>query len=208
MPPKLTKIMNHLTRIIVNILSKFWANLKREIKEIKHVWSFKSITETNKSAPSTNKTNRTSITSIKFLAYFLPAMIFTYFWRPIIFYMGVSTGSSQIGDIGIYINMLVICAYIMMITITYQRGIETGKKYLTIFPILSFIFDYIIAFIPFVPTVMNVLVVILAVYKENKPNDIVVPPNGRDEIECPLCAELILAKAIKCKHCGEHVSPN
>lgn len=31
-------------------------------------------------------------------------------------------------------------------------------------------------------------------------------PPRRDEIECPHCAELILAKASLCKHCGQRVA--
>lgn len=32
-------------------------------------------------------------------------------------------------------------------------------------------------------------------------------PTGRDERECPYCAERILAKAKVCKHCGREVAP-
>ncbi|MBS0489722.1 hypothetical protein [Phenylobacterium sp.] len=34
------------------------------------------------------------------------------------------------------------------------------------------------------------------------------PPLAGDYAECPYCAELILKKAIKCKHCGEFVGSN
>jgi len=33
------------------------------------------------------------------------------------------------------------------------------------------------------------------------------PPSGREERECPYCAETILAKARVCKHCGKEVQP-
>ena len=29
---------------------------------------------------------------------------------------------------------------------------------------------------------------------------------GKDQINCPYCSELILKKAVKCKHCGEFLS--
>lgn len=32
-------------------------------------------------------------------------------------------------------------------------------------------------------------------------------PSGREERECPYCAELILKKARVCKHCGRDVEP-
>ncbi|HJQ40068.1 MAG TPA: hypothetical protein VKB93_23225 [Thermoanaerobaculia bacterium] len=32
-------------------------------------------------------------------------------------------------------------------------------------------------------------------------------PGGREERECPYCAELILKKARVCKHCGRDVEP-
>ena len=32
-------------------------------------------------------------------------------------------------------------------------------------------------------------------------------PSGREERECPYCAELILKKARVCKHCGRDVDP-
>jgi hypothetical protein len=34
-----------------------------------------------------------------------------------------------------------------------------------------------------------------------------LPERASDERECPHCAELIKAKAIKCKHCGSQVEP-
>ncbi|QEF96148.1 hypothetical protein Mal15_01740 [Stieleria maiorica] len=29
---------------------------------------------------------------------------------------------------------------------------------------------------------------------------------GRDEVECPSCAELVLRKAVRCKHCGHDLA--
>ena len=38
-----------------------------------------------------------------------------------------------------------------------------------------------------------------------KPIAIIGGSDGRDEIDCPFCAERILAKAMVCKHCGKKV---
>ena len=51
-------------------------------------------------------------------------------------------------------------SYVIMIFVSYRRGIANNRKFLIAFPIVGGFFDIVLGFIPFVPTMFNVLAIV------------------------------------------------
>lgn len=103
------------------------------------------------------------------------------------------------------VMVLLLISYVGMSVVSYFRGKVSGKKYLFAFPIVGGVFDLILVFIPFVPTVMNIITIVMGMSDAKESADNANNKIDREEIECPSCAELILKKAKKCKHCGTDI---
>lgn len=99
----------------------------------------------------------------KFATIFIIAMIPTYLLRGSYLFnsfqnLGDLAAISSQGDA---MNWLMVLCYIIMVGITYKRSKSLDKSYLTVFPVLSGIFDIVLIFIPLVPTLLNILTLIL-----------------------------------------------
>ncbi|MEX2963176.1 hypothetical protein [Microbulbifer sp. TYP-18] len=100
------------------------------------------------------------MSNIKFLIIYLIAMVLTYLWRFAI--LGAAfDDSTDIGDMGNTVNILMLASYAIMAFVAYSRGKAIGKGYLAAFPIVGAVFDLVLVFVPFVPTVMNILTIVL-----------------------------------------------
>lgn len=150
--------------------------------------------------------NRNSIkadimSNVKFLILYIILMVPTYFWRFGLIGSAIG-GGDDLEEINNAVMMLLLISYVGMALVSYFRGKRSGKKYLFAFPLVGGVFDLILVFIPIVPTVMNIITIVMgmsdAKEAENEPTENI----EREEVECPACAELILKKARKCKHCG------
>ena len=64
-----------------------------------------------------------------------------------------------------------LAALLVLVVITWFRGVLIDKKWLLIFPLLATVFDLapLLSFIPLVPTVMHLLAIILGVASKTAP---------------------------------------
>ncbi|MBC6907085.1 hypothetical protein DWB84_16700 [Saccharophagus sp. K07] len=146
------------------------------------------------------------MSNVKFLILYIILMVPTYFWR-----FGLIGSAMDGGDDFENLNntamVLLLISYVGMAVVSYFRGKGSGKKYLFAFPVVGGVFDLILVFIPFVPTVMNIITIVMGMSDDKESaGDTSINKTDREEIECPACAEVILKKAKKCKHCGHEVN--
>lgn len=141
------------------------------------------------------------MSNIKFLILYIILMVPTYFWR-----FGLIGSAMDGGDdfenLNNTVMVLLLISYVGLAVASYFRGKESGRRYLFAFPVVGGVFDLILVFIPLVPTVMNIITIVLGVSDVKETDNDDKRLVEREEVECPACAELILKKAAKCKHCG------
>lgn len=139
--------------------------------------------------------------NVKFLIFYLILMVPTYFWRFVLIGSAME-GGDDFEALNNTVMVLLLISYIGMAVVAYFRGKKSDKKYLFAFPVVGGVFDLILVFIPFVPTVMNIITIVMGMSDAKGSSSKDVSLEEREEIECPACAEPILKKAKKCKHCG------
>ena len=103
----------------------------------------------------------------KFLFIYIFFMLPTYIWRWIFAAGAVGAAMSEGGGADANINsmatatyVLLSISYVIMIFVSYRRGIANNRKFLIAFPIVGGFFDIVLGFIPFVPTIFNVLAIV------------------------------------------------
>ncbi len=99
---------------------------------------------------------------IVYVLFMLPTYFLPYFGSN----SAVIGALGQVADAGINPAFwLHLGALVVLIVITWFRGVLIDKKWLIIFPILATVFDLVpvLSVIPFVPTVMHLLAIILGV---------------------------------------------
>lgn len=145
------------------------------------------------------------MSNVKFLILYIILMVPTYFWR---FGLigSVMEGGDDFESRNSTVMVLLLISYVGMAIVAYSRGKKSGKKYLFAFPIVGGVFDLILLFIPFVPTVMNIITIVMGMSDDKEAAGDTSNKIDREEIECPACAEFILKKANKCKHCGHEMN--
>jgi len=96
--------------------------------------------------------------SVIFILFMLP----TYLLRGSFLYSSFSLLSvDTVNAHGNTMNVLMLLCYFMMVAITHNRAKALNKNYITVFPILSAIFDIFLIFIPLVPTILNIVTILL-----------------------------------------------
>jgi CDP-diglyceride synthetase len=145
------------------------------------------------------------MSNVKFLILYIILMVPTYFWRFVLIGSAMD-GGDDFERLTDTVMVLFLLSYVGMALVSYFRGKQSGKKYLFAFPIVGAVFDLILIFIPFAPTVMNIITIVMGMSDTKEVDEEPSSISEREEIECPACAELILKKAKKCKHCGYEIN--
>ena len=74
-----------------------------------------------------------------------------------------SSGAKEAGEMGRSANIMLIFFLVVLCVIAYQRGKAVAKKHLVAFPVVAFVFDILLPFVPLVPTVMHVVALVVGV---------------------------------------------
>ncbi len=77
-------------------------------------------------------------------------------------------GAEQVAEMATGANIFLAICLFLLILIGLFRGLSIGKPWLVVFPIIAFVFDMVLVFIPLVPTVMHILALILGSIEEKK----------------------------------------
>jgi hypothetical protein len=102
-----------------------------------------------------------SLSSMKFLFIYLGLMLPTYLIRWAAFSSALTSGDAS-GKANTA-NVMLAFLLLGMCCIAFLRGRTTGKLYLVAFPIVAFVFDLFLAFVPFVPTLMHIIAIVVGV---------------------------------------------
>ena len=103
----------------------------------------------------------------KFLFIYILFMLPTYIWRWIFAAGAVGAAMSEragadasIDSMATATYVLLSISYVIMIFVSYRRGVANNRKFLIAFPIVGGFFDIVLGFIPFIPTIFNVLAIV------------------------------------------------
>ena len=104
-----------------------------------------------------------------FLVLYLFFMIPTYVIRfVLVSSFFEENGAEQAVEMATGVNVLLAICLSLLILIGLFRGLRIGKPWLVVFPVIAFVFDMVLVFIPLVPTVMHILALVLGSIEERR----------------------------------------
>jgi len=112
--------------------------------------------------------NHTAVFVSVYLAFMIPTYLLPYVGSNSAVINAASASSGLGMNPAFWLHLLSLLA---LLALAWFRGINLGKKWLIIFPVIALIFDFVpgLSSIPLVPTVMHLLTLILGVIITTEP---------------------------------------